>query len=57
MEMPEAPAKFSAQEREKMVQVAAYHIAERDGFKEGHEQQYWLQAEQQIAELLNSDVH
>lgn len=51
------------EERERMIQYAAYHIAEKDGFKAGKETEYWLQAEQQISDLLHgqptpsSDIH
>jgi len=31
-----------------MIQDAAYHIAEKDGFQKGKEQDYWLQAEKEI---------
>jgi len=38
----------SEAEREEMVRHAAYHIAEKDGFQTGREEDYWHQAEQQI---------
>ncbi|MGE0525858.1 MAG: DUF2934 domain-containing protein [Bdellovibrionales bacterium] len=45
-------SQVSAEDRQHMVQYAAYHIAEKDGFQTGKEQEYWLQAEKQIDELL-----
>lgn len=61
----EARSQLAApEERERMIQYAAYHIAEKDGFKSGKETEYWLQAEQQISDLLRgqptsgaSDIH
>lgn len=41
-------------DREHMIQTAAYHLAEKDGFQSGREEQYWLQAEAQIDQLLRS---
>lgn len=57
--MPKAPRAISPEERERMIQLAAYHIAERDGFQAGKEQDYWLQAEKQTQALFdaNADVH
>ncbi len=37
-----------------MIQYAAYHIAEKDGFKPGKEQEYWFQAEKQISDLMGN---
>ena len=34
-------------ERQKMIEVAAYVLAEKNGFK-GDAQQYWLQAEKNV---------
>lgn len=57
------PQSASPQDREHMIQYAAYHIAERDGFQPGKEKDYWLQAERQIDDLLRgreqaqADVH
>ena len=55
---PAAPAKtksstrkISAEERYKMTEVAAYFLAERNGFK-GNPVEYWEQAEAQISQLL-----
>lgn len=39
------------QDREQYIQVAAYYIAERDGFN-GDPQDYWINAEQEIDRLL-----
>ncbi len=50
--MPEAPPTAMTADRERMIQYAAYHLAEKDGFKPGKEQEYWLQAERQIDELF-----
>jgi hypothetical protein len=46
----------SAAERERMVAVAAYFIAERRGFAPGGEQGDWHQAEQQIDRMLAAAV-
>ncbi len=46
------PKELSADERQRMIELAAYHVAERDGFKPGLEQDYWLQGEKQINDLL-----
>jgi len=43
--------KISAEERYKMTEVAAYFLAERNGFK-GNPVEYWEQAEAQISQLL-----
>jgi hypothetical protein len=41
-------------ERERMVAVAAYYIAEHRGFTPGHEQQDWQLAERQIDRMLKA---
>jgi cell division septation protein DedD len=46
-----SPRKISAEERYKMTEVAAYFLAERNGFK-GNPVEYWEQAEAQISQLL-----
>jgi hypothetical protein len=46
-----APNKISNEERYRMVEVAAYFLAERNGFK-GSPVEYWTAAEAQIAKLL-----
>jgi Rieske Fe-S protein len=45
------PNKISNEERYRMVEVAAYFLAERNGFK-GSPVEYWTAAEAQIAKLL-----
>jgi hypothetical protein len=45
------PNKISNEERYRMVEVAAYFLAERNGFK-GNPVEYWTAAEAQIAQLL-----
>ena len=42
---------MSAEERYRMVEVAAYFLAERNNFS-GSPVDYWSQAEAQIAQLL-----
>lgn len=54
--MPVEPKMLSGEERTRMVELAAYHIAERDGFKPGMETDYWLQGEQQVANLLDTSA-
>jgi Protein of unknown function (DUF2934) len=48
-----APAALSPEQRYKMVQDAAYFIAERNGFKAGS-MDYWIAAEAEITALLSS---
>lgn len=43
--------RMSAEERYRMVEVAAYFLAERNHFK-GNPVEYWSQAEAQISSLL-----
>ncbi|GAB4114968.1 MAG: hypothetical protein Fur0026_00140 [Sideroxydans sp.] len=47
-----AAAAPSAEERYRMVQDAAYYLAEKDGFK-GGAMDYWIAAEAQITVLLS----
>jgi hypothetical protein len=47
-----AAKKVSAQERYQMIQETAYFQAEKDGFRPGHELQYWLQAEEMVVRRL-----
>ena len=47
----QAPAAPSAEERYRMVESAAYFIAEKDGFQ-GCSTHYWAEAEQEIAASL-----
>jgi predicted nucleic acid-binding protein len=42
----------SHEERERMIAVAAYYLAEHRGFAPGREQQDWQQAERQIDRML-----
>ncbi|HEY3300205.1 MAG TPA: DUF2934 domain-containing protein [Methylophilaceae bacterium] len=46
-----AVKKIGAEQRYKMVEMAAYYIAERNGF-EGSPSDYWIQAEAQIEAML-----
>lgn len=43
--------KIGAEQRYKMVEMAAYYIAERHGF-EGNPSDFWIQAEAQIEAML-----
>ena len=45
------PNKISPEERYRMVEVAAYFLAERNGFA-GSPVSYWTAAEAQIAKML-----
>lgn len=47
------PAIITSEERYKMIEVAAYYIAEKSGFGHQH-MDYWLQAEQEINAKLNA---
>lgn len=42
----------TAEERAEMIAVAAYYLAERRGFFPGSATRDWLQAEQQIDQML-----
>ena len=43
--------------RNELIQLAAYHKAERNGFVEGEDEQNWLEAEQEVdIFLLGGDV-
>ncbi|BCM24843.1 DUF2934 domain-containing protein [Methyloradius palustris] len=44
-------SKIGPEERYRMTEVAAYYIAERDGFG-GNPSDYWIKAEAQINSLL-----
>ena len=48
-----SPVQISAEERWRMIAVAAYHKAERRGFSGGHEVDDWLQAEREINAILH----
>lgn len=47
------PAIITSDERYKMIEVAAYYIAEKNGFGHDH-MNHWLQAEQEIDAKLNA---
>ena len=47
-----AVSQISPEERYRMVEVAAYFLAERNGFA-GSPVEYWTAAEAQISKLLN----
>lgn len=42
------------EDRESMIRYAAYFLAESDGFQDGRESEYWIQAEKQIDQLLKA---
>jgi len=44
---------ITSEERYKMIEVAAYYIAEKKGFGHQH-MDYWLEAEQEINAKLNA---
>lgn len=52
----EEAAKVSPEQRRQYVEVAAYYLAERDGFKSGAEMDHWLCAEAEVDQLL-ADRH
>jgi hypothetical protein len=39
------------EQRQRMIEVSAYYLAEKNGFK-GDGQQYWLQAEREVEAKL-----
>jgi len=47
------PAIITSEERYKMIEVAAYYIAEKKGFGHSH-MDSWLEAEQEINAKLNA---
>lgn len=47
------PAIITSDERYKMIEVAAYYIAEKNGFA-SQTMDHWLQAEQEIDAKLNA---
>jgi hypothetical protein len=49
---PAKSRKIGGEERYRMVEVAAYFLAERNGFK-GSPVEYWTAAEIQISKLLS----
>jgi hypothetical protein len=50
---PKKKAAAGAEERYRMIEVAAYYIAERNGFG-GDPKLFWVEAEMQIKKLLKS---
>lgn len=48
-----APTVTTSEDRIKMIEVAAYYIAEKNGFGENH-MDYWLQAEQEVDAKLTA---
>lgn len=56
-ERSEAKSKtnLSEEQRRQYVEVAAYYIAERDGFNGGCDLENWLAAEAEIDRLLAED--
>jgi hypothetical protein len=51
------PGAVTPEDRDRMIQYAAYHIAEKDGFQPGKEHEYWLQAERQIDSIFTKLSH
>jgi len=47
-----ADTQLSEDQRQHCIEVAAYHIAEKCGFKEGCDLENWLAAEAEIDQLL-----
>lgn len=47
-----AETNLSEQQRQKYIEVAAYHVAERGGFSDGRNSENWLAAEAEIDQLL-----
>jgi len=43
---------LSEDQRQHCIEVAAYHIAEKCGFKEGCDLENWLAAEAEVEQLL-----
>ena len=46
---------YNQEERQNMVSIAAYYLAEKRNFSDGGEYEDWLQAEQEIDNLLLTD--
>lgn len=46
------PVALNAEERQRMIAIAAYFRAERRGFSGGYELQDWFEAEQEIIALI-----
>jgi len=49
--VPPAPPLVTPEQRQRMVESAAYYLAEKNGFS-GDPQQYWLQAEKEVDATL-----
>ncbi|MBK7677709.1 MAG: DUF2934 domain-containing protein [Candidatus Accumulibacter sp.] len=49
---PATPVQPSPEDRYRMVQSAAYFIAEKDGFQHGRDAEYWARAEHEVAVQL-----
>jgi len=49
---PKLPRTMSSAKKYKMVETAAYYIAEKDGFS-GDPHKYWLMAEKKILRMLS----
>ncbi len=47
-----ADTKLSEDQRQQCIEVAAYHIAEKGGFKDGCDLENWLVAEAEVEQLL-----
>lgn len=47
------PAIITSEDRYKMIELAAYYIAEKSGFGDDN-MSYWLQAEQEVDAKLNA---
>ena len=47
-----ADTQLTEDQRQHCIEVAAYHIAEKCGFKEGCDLENWLAAEVEIDQLL-----
>jgi hypothetical protein len=48
------PVEVTAEERWRMIAVAAYHKAEQRGFEHGSPEQDWFEAEKEVDALLGS---
>ncbi len=47
-----ADTQLTEDQRQHCIEVAAYHIAEKCGFKEGCDLENWLAAETEVDQLL-----
>ena len=48
-----ASKRITPAQRYQMINEAAFFLAEKDGFRPGHELHYWLQAEAMIVKRLS----